>query len=100
MSQYESPIIHRRKRTIEFHIHHECARQISLAGSFNHWAHDLLPLKPGKAGSWKIEIPLPPKGKYYYKFFVDERQWIEDVDNPFREPDGLQGWNSVLIIES
>ena len=40
-----------------------------------------------------------PNGKYYYKFIIDERMWVEDVDNPNREPDGVNGWNSVLMVE-
>jgi hypothetical protein len=39
-----------------------------------------------------------PRGKYYYKFFIDERMWAEDIENQFREPDGVTGWNSVLEV--
>jgi 1,4-alpha-glucan branching enzyme len=100
MNVHESPFINRRKKTIEFHIQNGCAQQISLSGSFNHWAQDVLLMQPGKNGTWKIEIPMLPNGKYYYKFFIDDRMWVEDVDNPWREPDGQHGWNSVLVVES
>jgi hypothetical protein len=40
-----------------------------------------------------------PAGRYYYKFFVDEKTWTEDYENPYREPDGFRGFNSILIIE-
>jgi 1,4-alpha-glucan branching enzyme len=76
-----------------------CASQISLAGNFNEWAQDVLLMEPGKDGLWKIEIPILPAGKYSYKFLVDEKHWMEDVDNPYREPDGFNGFNSLLIIE-
>jgi hypothetical protein len=39
-----------------------------------------------------------PSGKYYYKFFIDDKMWMEDIENPLREPDGVTGWNSVLTI--
>ena len=100
MNVHESPFINRRKKTIEFNIKNGCAHQISLSGTFNHWAQDVLLLKPSKNGSWKIEIPMLPRGKYYYKFFIDDRMWVEDVDNPCREPDGINGWNSVLVVEN
>ena len=89
-----------RQKTIGFYVQHDCASQISLAGSFNHWAQDVLLLEPGKNGLWKIEIPMLPAGRYQYKFFVDDRSWIEDVNNPYREPDGFSGFNSILIIEN
>jgi serine protease AprX len=98
MKPIETPVVHKKKKTVEFYISNECAHQISLAGSFNHWAQDVLLMEPGKNGTWKIEIPMPPKGTYKYKFFIDDRMWVEDIDNPLREPDGMNGWNSVFTV--
>lgn len=100
MKPHESPFVNRRKKTIEFYVHNDCASQISLAGSFNHWAQDVLLMQPGKNGMWKITIPMLPQGRYQYKFFVDDRRWQEDYDNPLREPDGFRGFNSILVIEN
>ena len=99
MEKIVSPVINSRKKTISFAIQNECARQISLAGTFNHWAKDELLLEPGKNGEWKIEIPMLPEGQYYYKFFIDDRMWVEDIDNRYRVPDGVNGWNSVLTVK-
>jgi serine protease AprX len=93
-----SPLVNNKQRTIGFYIQHGYASQISLAGSFNHWANDELLLEPCKNGIWKIEIPLLPPGRYEYKFFVDDLSWVEDINNPYREPDGFTGFNSILII--
>ena len=98
MKSHQSPYINRKKKTIEFHIQNPCAAHISLMGSFNHWAKDELELKPEKEGYWKIEIPLLPKGKYHYKFNIDGRMDMEDIENQLREPDGISGWNSVLTV--
>jgi len=93
-----SPFINQHKKTIEFYVQNDHASQISLAGSFNHWAKDVLLLEPGRDGVWKIEIPMLPAGRYQYKFLVDDRTWMEDYDNPLHEPDGFRGFNSILII--
>lgn len=93
-----SPHVNNQQQTIGFYIQHDCASQVSLAGSFNHWDREALLLEPGQNGTWKIEIPMLPPGRYSYKFFVDDRSWIEDVNNPYREPDGFSGFNSILII--
>ena len=98
MEQQASPFVNKPKRKIEFHIQNECASNISLVGSFNHWARHVLELEQSEDGLWKIAIPMLPKGKYYYKFVIDDRMWVEDVDNPYREPDGVNGWNSVLNV--
>jgi serine protease AprX len=99
MKPYDSPHIDDKRKTIEFFIQNDCAQQISLAGTFNHWAQDVLLMEPGEDGMWKIEIPILPEGTYKYKFFIDDRMWVEDVDNPVREPDGFNGWNSILMIQ-
>ena len=39
-----------------------------------------------------------PAGKYQYKFLLDGQKWMEDIENPLREPDGVAGWNSVLTV--
>ncbi|HAO47431.1 MAG TPA: S8 family serine peptidase [Ferruginibacter sp.] len=100
MKQHHSPYINKRKKAIEFYIQNPCASHISLAGSFNHWAHDALLMEPSANGMWKVEIPMLPKGTYQYKFFVDDKTWLEDIDNPRREPDGLNGFNSILMVEN
>lgn len=97
---HELPYINKGKQSIEFVVHNACASQVALAGSFNHWAQDALLMEPHRNGWWKIEIPLLPAGKYQYKFFIDNHHWMEDTDNPFREPDGIAGFNSVLLIEN
>jgi 1,4-alpha-glucan branching enzyme len=100
MKPHESPQINKRKKSIAFFVHNDCAQQISLSGSFNHWAKDVLLMKHKRNGEWKIEIPLLPAGKYHYKFFIDDKMWMEDIDNPFREPDGVTGFNSILVIDN
>lgn len=95
-----SPAFNEQQQIISFYLQHECASQVSLAGNFNHWVQDILLMEPGENGVWKIDIPMLPKGRYQYKFFVDEKVWIEDVNNPYREPDGFSGFNSILIIEN
>lgn len=94
-----SPFVNQQKKSIEFYMQSDCASQISLAGSFNQWAADVLLLEPGRNGLWKIEIPMLPAGRYSYKFRIDDKMWMEDVDNPYREPDGFSGFNSLLIVE-
>jgi 1,4-alpha-glucan branching enzyme len=100
MKPHHSPYLNKRKKTIEFHLQNNCATQVSLVGSFNHWAQDVLLMQACKDGNWKIEIPMLPKGKYHYKFFVDDKMFTEDIDNPHREPDGRIGFNSVLLVEN
>ncbi len=94
-----SPFINKQRSTIEFVVKNDCAEQISLSGSFNRWAKDVLLMEPARGGLWRIEIPMLPPGNYQYKFLIDGENWVEDFTNPYREPDGFTGFNSVLRVE-
>jgi serine protease AprX len=96
---HNSPYVDSRKKQVEFYIQSDCASDISLVGDFNQWMPDVLQFEPGRHGIWKIAIPLLPSGQYRYKFLLDETTWIEDIDNPYREPDGYGGFNSILSID-
>lgn len=100
MKLHSSPFVNIEKKSIEFYIQNDCAEYVSLVGSFNHWAQDVLLLDPSMNGMWKIEIPLLQEGKYAYKFLIDGKTWMEDVENPYREPDGFNGFNSLLFIQN
>jgi serine protease AprX len=95
-----SPNVDAEKKTIGFYVQHDCATQITVAGSFNQWADDVFYMEAGKNGLWHLEIPMLAAGRYQYKFLVDGKTWIEDFDNPYREPDGFNGFNSILMVES
>ena len=75
------------KRKVNFTLYAPEAREISLAGDFNQWSTQSLPMKRDKKGIWKLKTPLPP-GRYEYKFYVDGN-WFEgstgteQVFNPF-----------------
>jgi serine protease AprX len=95
-----SPMVNRQQKIIGFSLYHDCASSVSLSGSFNKWMPGVLQFEPVKNGLWKIEIPMLPAGKYQYKFCINDETWMEDVNNPLREPDGLNGFNSILLIEN
>ncbi|MBI5623557.1 MAG: alpha amylase N-terminal ig-like domain-containing protein [Elusimicrobia bacterium] len=71
---------------------------VSVAGSFNSWNKDAHPLlDPDRDGVFEVRLPLP-WGKHLYKFVVDGRLWQPDSDNPLREADGFDGFNSVAAV--
>ncbi len=71
-------------------------RSVALAGTFNGWNRDALPLQESN-GSWRAEIRLAP-GAYEYKFVIDGDRWIADPRNPSGADDGHQGANSLLRL--
>ena len=70
-----------------FNLYAPKAESAFLAGDFNHWSVDNLPMKRDNKGTWEVSLALPP-GRYEYRFWVDG-VWHDDpnaterVENPF-----------------
>jgi hypothetical protein len=53
---------------------------VTVAGSFNGWDPFMYELKEGPAGSYSINIPLPP-GKYQYVFFHKGQRYLDPYNH-------------------
>lgn len=91
-----SPVID--EGNLTFVYQNEQALNVHLAGDFNCWSPTATPLNRDKDGFWRVSMPALESGKYRYKYVVDGSIWCEDPGNSFREPDGHNGFNSILRI--
>jgi len=73
------------------------ARTVSVAGSFNGWRVDALPMARGAAGIWSVTVPLPV-GEHRYEFVVDRTRWVPDPTAHSQVDDGFGGMNSVIVV--
>ena len=73
---------------------HKNARRVMLAGSFNTWEPNDLPMIRTDSG-WISYVKLTP-GKYWYKFIADGG-WMVDDDNMIQEDDEFGNTNSVFF---
>ena len=83
-------------KNVSFQLSAPEANTVALAGDFNGWNVNSLPLKKGKLGTWKASIKLKP-GRYEYRFSVNGEWWDdphaqERVSNPFG------GYNSIKVV--
>ncbi|MBN1825105.1 MAG: hypothetical protein JW958_02485 [Candidatus Eisenbacteria bacterium] len=74
------------------------AARVNLAGEFNGWSADAMPMQRGDGGAWNLVVPLAP-GTYRYKFVVNGTDWKEDPDNPTKVDDNYGGFNSLLVVK-
>jgi len=74
-------------KKVPFNLYAPEAERVFLAGDFNNWDVNNLPMKKAKKGTWEASFTLP-RGRYEYRFWVDE-VWLDDptaqerVENPF-----------------
>ncbi len=65
------------EKPVEFTFLAPEAREVFLAGEFNGWDTQSLPMKKSKGGIWKAKVKLSP-GRHEYKFFADN-VWVESL---------------------
>ncbi len=93
-----SPYI--RNGAVHFVYYDPRAERVSVIGEFNAWHPDATPMDTVAPGMWHATIPLPPPGRYGYKFLVDNERWLDDPENSEKEADGYGGFNAVLVVEA
>ncbi|MBP9706075.1 MAG: hypothetical protein KBD78_00420 [Oligoflexales bacterium] len=74
------------------------ASSVNIAGDFNGWNPSDMNLEYNvKTKEWTIKVPLKP-GRYSYKFVVDGKTWVTDLNATEFEPDPYGGKNSIAVI--
>jgi hypothetical protein len=73
------------------------ARQVYVAGSFNDWRKQQIPLTDSSGkGLWSGILPMKP-GIYEYMFYVDGH-WVEDAHAQRHKDDGFGRKNAILEL--
>lgn len=82
-----------------FRLYDPEAEKVEIAADFTDW--DLQPLEKHDDGVWSytLELPISDGEKRAYKFLYNGEHWEEDRHNPFCEPDGMGGLNSLIDRE-
>ena len=72
---------------------------VHLAGSFNGWSTDAMPMTKRGDGTYVALMRLP-EGVHWYKFVVNGDTWLNDPasDKEFEQPDGNYGINSAVLV--
>ncbi len=82
---------------VHFELSAPAAHGVAVAGSFNGWRPEALPMRRGSGGVWSVTIPLA-LGEYHYQFVVDGVRWVSDPTAHALEDDGFGGRNSVIVV--
>jgi len=74
-------------KKVRFNLYAPEAERVFLAGDFNNWDVNNLPMRKDNKGTWEASFALPA-GRYEYRFWVDEVRLDdpnaqERVENPF-----------------
>lgn len=74
------------------------ANSVSVAGDFNGWSKEDLPLKRGKDGSWSASIDLESNRDYQFRYVVDGNEWVNEPEADLFIHNGIGEENSVVSL--
>jgi serine protease AprX len=78
-----------------FELHDDAAVAVAVAGDFNDWQPERLPMRRNPSGVWRASLPAPAPGLYRYKFLIDRHRWLADPSHSRRQPDPFGGFDSL-----
>lgn len=83
--------------SVRLALHDPDAESVTVAGSFNGWNPESVPLERAEDGTWHGQLRLP-RGRYEYLFVVDGTSWVSDPTAPLTTPDDFGQVNAVLDV--
>lgn len=86
----------RKQGSVPFAFPAPAALQVSLAGDFNNWNPNAMPMHKGPDGVWHLGVALKP-GRHEYRFVADG-VWQDDPAAEERIANTLGGQNCVKTV--
>jgi 1,4-alpha-glucan branching enzyme len=74
------------------------ANLVNLAGDFNNWDIESLPMKKTKNGEFSVSIDLEKGKEYQFKYIIDRKDWINDMEADKFVPNAFHSENSVVLV--
>jgi len=84
--------------TITFALHEHQASHVALFGSWDAWSEPHA-MQQDAPGVWRAGLTRLAPGRYEYKYLIDGTRWLDDPANPRKAWDGMEGFNSLLIVD-
>jgi len=74
------------------------ANRVNLAGEFNNWDINNIPMKKLKGGEYSVSVNLPKGREYQFKYLIDGNSWMNDKDADKHVLNEFQTQNSVVVL--
>jgi 1,4-alpha-glucan branching enzyme len=73
-------------------------KKANLAGDFNKWDMNSIPMKESKTGEYTVSLELEKGREYQFRYLLDHEKWINEDHADKHVPNAFQGQNSVVIV--
>jgi 1,4-alpha-glucan branching enzyme len=71
---------------------------VHVAGDFNNWNMESLPMKKTKNGEFTTSIELENGKEYQFRYVIDGKEWINEQEADKFIPNEFQSENSVIVV--
>ena len=75
------------------------ANRVNLAGDFNNWDTESIPMNKLKGGEFSATVELKNGKEYAFKYLINGNSWLNDINADKYVPNAFNGENSVVIVE-
>jgi len=73
------------------------AASAHLCGEFNDWSPTALPMHRLDDGGFEITVRLPMRGRYRFRYLLDDERWVNDWAADGYVPNGFGGEDSLVV---
>jgi 1,4-alpha-glucan branching enzyme len=74
------------------------AKRVNLAGDFNNWDPNSIPMKHLKGGEYSVAIELPKGREYQFKYIIDGNEWVVEKEADKIVLNEFHTENSVVVL--
>ncbi|NJO91881.1 MAG: glycoside hydrolase [Chloroflexia bacterium] len=74
------------------------ASSVNLTGDFNDWDTGSLPMKKSKNGEFTLSIELEAGKEYHFKYLIDGKEWINELEADSHVQNPYMSENSVIVV--
>lgn len=74
------------------------AKYINLAGDFNNWDIESIPMKKNKDGAFSTSVDLNQGREYQFKYIIDGKNWLNEPDADMFVSNIFLSDNSVVVV--
>jgi 1,4-alpha-glucan branching enzyme len=74
------------------------AKQVNLAGDFNNWDIESIPMKKAKTGEFTASLELEKGREYQFKYLINGREWVNEREADKYVSNVFQNENSVIVV--
>ena len=74
------------------------ATKVNLAGDFNNWDIESIPMKKSKSGIFSVSIDLEKGKEYQFKYIIEGKDWVNELEADKYVYNEFNSENSVVCI--